>query len=102
MKWALLIPIKIYWFLIPETRRRICLYKESCSKYVYRNTNANGIIFGLKCLLHRVKRCNSQHEIIFLPEENTHIIRLKTGEFLQNGEINEFLISESSLVNAKL
>lgn len=92
MKWLLLAVIKLYWFFIPEKKRRACLYKESCSKYVYRNTLECGLVKGLKCLLHRFKTCNPHHEVIYLATDNTYVIRLKTGEFLQEDDCNNSLL----------
>jgi uncharacterized protein len=57
MKWILLILIKFYWRVFPEKRRRSCLFKETCSHYVYRHTDEGGFFKGVSALMQRVKKC---------------------------------------------
>ena len=54
--------IRIYWMLPPKHRRQ-CLFKETCSRYVYRVTTEKGFIDGLKALLSRYKTCRSSYAI---------------------------------------
>ncbi|MBN8784598.1 MAG: membrane protein insertion efficiency factor YidD [Terrimonas ferruginea] len=56
MKWLLLLSIRIYW-LIPARRRPRCLFKESCSRYVYRITLLHGYKCGINSLKLRRKQC---------------------------------------------
>lgn len=56
MKYLLLFAIKIYW-LTPETKRKKCIFCESCSKYVYRITCEFGFLKGLKILKKRMQQC---------------------------------------------
>lgn len=48
--------IRTYWFLIPANRRRRCLFKESCSRHVYRKTDA-GFFAALTALTYRFGAC---------------------------------------------
>ena len=66
MRIILLIIIRSYWFLIPKSKRRRCLFKLSCSNYVFRKTKKEGFIEGLKALRFRVDNCNSNYCIIEL------------------------------------
>ena len=63
MKWALLIVIKLYWFVFPTNKRRTCLFKETCSHYVYRHTNEEGFYEGLKKLKMRLKQCKKGYQL---------------------------------------
>ncbi|MCC6372969.1 MAG: membrane protein insertion efficiency factor YidD [Bacteroidia bacterium] len=36
MKFVFLNIIKLYWLIVPAHKRRPCVFKESCSKYVFR------------------------------------------------------------------
>lgn len=56
MKWLLLLGIRVYW-LIPARSRRSCLFKESCSRYVYRITLLHGYKSGINSLRLRRKQC---------------------------------------------
>ena len=57
MIWLITIPIKIYWKLMPENKRRKCIYKESCSNFVFRISKQQGLLSGIKALVLRYKTC---------------------------------------------
>ncbi len=56
MRYLLLFAIRLYW-LVPQKNRRRCLFKETCSKYVYRITRQQGLTEGIKALKDRHKKC---------------------------------------------
>lgn len=60
----LLFFIKMYWFLIPANKRKKCLFKKSCSHYVFDITKEDGITKGLKALNFRFKHCRPDYYII--------------------------------------
>lgn len=57
MKYILLFIIRIYWSIIPASKRKMCIFKESCSNYVLRITKEEGFISGVKAFLFRNKHC---------------------------------------------
>lgn len=59
-----MLSIKLYWILIPKSKRRCCLFQESCSNYVYRITNEKGTLKGMKAFLFRYKFCRPGNQII--------------------------------------
>lgn len=63
MRFALLIPIRFYWWLIPATKRNNCLFRESCSRSVYRITKEKGFTAGCRALILRFKRCRPGYTI---------------------------------------
>lgn len=63
MKYFLLFFIRVYW-IIPKKSRNKCLFKRSCSHFVYETTNDKGLILGLKALIFRYKNCRPQHSLI--------------------------------------
>jgi len=87
MKYLLKALIKLYWLVIPESKRRNCIYRVSCSRQVYKITNEYGFIKGIKELSHRFKTCRPNHEIIKVDKENVLFIKLKDGTFLKEDEI---------------
>jgi len=101
MKYVLLFLIRLYWQVVPEKKRNRCLYKTSCSRYVYDVTLKQDIVDGVKALMVRVRTCNRHHEVVYLKEENVFVIRLKDGTMLQHAEISERIVSEY-MVNVKL
>ncbi|WP_052461015.1 membrane protein insertion efficiency factor YidD [Psychroserpens mesophilus] len=57
MKYILLVIIKSYWHLIPAKKRTLCIYKESCSHYVFDKTKTEGFSSGLRALWFRYQNC---------------------------------------------
>ncbi|WP_426479975.1 membrane protein insertion efficiency factor YidD [Chryseobacterium sp. CBSDS_008] len=45
----------MYWKAIPPAKRRKCIFRTSCSQYVYEKTIHNGFISGLKAFNYRFK-----------------------------------------------
>ena len=73
MKYLLIILIKIYW-LIPKQHRKSCVFKESCSKFVYRNTLKFGLRKGLKCLIKRMRTCKPNYTLYKTEDGNEYVI----------------------------
>ncbi len=63
MKYVLLFLIKLYQEFYPKKYRGKCLYKESCSNFVYRITNDKGLFAGIKALHFRFKNCKPNYFI---------------------------------------
>ncbi|MBN4046956.1 membrane protein insertion efficiency factor YidD [bacterium AH-315-P13] len=63
MKHFLIILIKIYQAFFPKKFRGRCLFKESCSNYVLRQTSDNGFYKGIYALLFRYKNCRPNYII---------------------------------------
>ena len=89
MKILLLIVIKIYWKIIPKSRRRSCLFAESCSRYVYRITNDNGFWAGLKAFKTRYRKCKPGYKIGYNSLDGTTELHLIDGTILKHQEISE-------------
>ena len=94
MKYLLLFTIRIYWIIIPVSKRKICLFKESCSKYVYGITEDKGFIAGLNALRQRMCVCNSKY-MIYKKNENFEM-HLTDGSVLQRHEISLRLLPPHS------
>ena len=63
MKFTFLFLIKLYWKVIPERKRRNCLFKETCSHYVYRTTVEDGFFEGVGALRQRIKKCRKGFQL---------------------------------------
>jgi uncharacterized protein len=92
MRHLLLIVIRVYWFSIPEHRRRPCLFKESCSHHVYRITSENGIIDGLKALKKRFRQCRPGYTLYKIETEDSFELRFKDGGVIRNDQISKSLL----------
>ena len=49
--------IRLYWRMVPEHRRPDCLFRVTCSQYVYDVTKEFGFISGVKALYTRWRTC---------------------------------------------
>jgi putative component of membrane protein insertase Oxa1/YidC/SpoIIIJ protein YidD len=91
MKYVLLIIIWIYWRIIPEKKRRRCLFKESCSCFVYRITATKGAKEGILALNERFHQCRSGYKL--LQSKNNIELHLKDGTVIKGDEISQNLTS---------
>ncbi len=92
MKSIVLIFIKIYWLSVPENRRRKCLFKKSCSHYVYEQTETKGLKAGLRALHFRVRNCNKHYQIIEVNGEK--ILITKTNKVYPEKELSEYILKK--------
>ena len=63
MRHILLYAIRLYWQVWPESRRRCCLFRETCSRHVYRVTVESGFSAGLRALFRRFRACRSGYSV---------------------------------------
>lgn len=56
MRYLLLLAIRIYW-VIPTELHSKCIFKETCSHYVYRIAKQQGFIAGINALKERNELC---------------------------------------------
>lgn len=75
---------------MPESKRNVCLFSESCSNHIYRITNENGFVKGITALRKRIIKCRPQYEL--LKVDNTFILRLQDGSVINENEISQFLL----------
>lgn len=94
MKNLFLILLKIYQLFVPKRFRRKCLFKESCSNYVFRITKENGFNTGIDALKFRIRNCNRNYSIV----ENKSSFLLITAQY---EVIEEEFISEQIIKNEK-
>lgn len=85
MKWAFLIAIKLYWMAFSEKKNAKCLFKETCSHFVYRQTEEGGFLKGVEALWHRFKKCRKGYQLY--SGLNGFEIELADGSIIPEGEI---------------
>lgn len=86
MRYLFLLSIRIYW-LIPVKNRRVCIFKESCSRYVYRITCKYGFIKGLSAFKERKQQCKPGYYAI-----NNEEIRLADKSIVERSKLRECLL----------
>jgi uncharacterized protein len=67
MKYSILLMIRLYWFFKPKNSKPKCIFRTSCSHYVYEITQKQGFLKGLKSLLFRFRNCRYGFEIFENP-----------------------------------
>jgi uncharacterized protein len=62
MKVLLQILIRLYW-LVPKQWRRRCVFKESCSAYIFRIASQEGFLKALKAFKERRHQCRPNYSL---------------------------------------
>lgn len=92
MKYFILLIIRLYWILIPQSKRRKCIFKKSCSNYVFEITQKEGFIKGLKAFQFRYKNCRGNFSIFQNPIDNEIQMILPSQLVIGKEEIADRLI----------
>lgn len=71
---------------MPKKNRRVCIFKESCSKYVFRITNRWGFKKGILALKKRRRICRNGY--YFINDQKVRLIdnTIVLASCLSNGE----------------
>lgn len=94
MKRLLLLVIKLYWAMVPARKRRTCIFRTSCSRYVYEVTGKEGLFQGLKALLFRFQNCRAGYHVFEHSADGTKVMLLPGGGMVPENEMAErFTIS---------
>lgn len=92
MKHLILFAIKMYWNIIPPSKRKKCIFKKSCSNYVFEVTQKKGFINGLKAFQFRYENCRGNFAIFQNPIDNKIQMVLPSQLIIDNDEIADRLI----------
>lgn len=95
MKNILLLIIKIYWIVIPANKRRTCLFKQSCSNYVFSNTKQFGLIKGLQSLRYRMNTCREGSALFVNPLTGKIQMILPNNEVVDQDNISDAILSQA-------
>jgi uncharacterized protein len=82
--------IRIYWEHLPSSWHRQCLFRVSCSKYIYNITNEFGIIEGIKAFKERWIKCRGGYRIEI--RNNDIKIRFANGEVADTDNIADYVL----------
>jgi len=84
--------IRLYQTFIPKRFRGKCLFKESCSNYVYRITKEDGLKAGIVAFRFRFHNCRPDYSLF---ENGKEILLITvTGEVIEECFIDEKLLSQ--------
>ncbi|PTS87606.1 membrane protein insertion efficiency factor YidD [Flavobacterium sp. HMWF030] len=93
MKHLILFAIKMYWEILPPSKRRKCIFKKSCSNYVFETTQKEGFVKGLKAFQFRYKNCRGNFAIFQNPINNKIQMILPSQIIIEKEDIAERLIN---------
>ena len=92
MRWLILFPIYVYWYAWPPfLKKRSCLFKESCSQFVFRVTKESGFVAGYKAMIWRYRNCRPGYRIVSNAEGKFEM-RLVTGNMVPESEIADAIL----------
>jgi uncharacterized protein len=91
MSLLLLAVIQLYWRVWPRRWRRRCLFRESCSRYVYRITRREGFVAGVAALRGRVRACRPGYTAHF-SERGVELSGLD-GTVVQEPDVSESIVA---------
>ncbi|GAA3521026.1 hypothetical protein GCM10022393_39200 [Aquimarina addita] len=98
MKIILLLIIKLYWHIIPASKRRRCIFRKSCSNYVYEHTINEGFKAGIRAFNFRYQNCRGTYEVFKNPLINELQVKLPNQQIIDKEEIAKSLIDEITKV----
>lgn len=91
MKYLLLLAIRLYWAVIPPSKRKRCIFRESCSQYVWRIADSEGFIVGINAFLFRNKHCCPGYTIY--KYQGHYELKTVSGMILKEEDIAEWLLT---------
>lgn len=86
-KYFILSIIKTYWRFIPKHKRRPCIFIESCSNHVYRITESEGPIQGIKAFFKRYRQCRPGYRLGYNTSLLQEEVILKDGSIVNRDEL---------------
>lgn len=96
MRFLLLWVIRMYWKL-PLRCHDCCIFKESCSHYVYRITRQQGFLAGLQALKERVHECKPGY--VLYQYDGKVYMKLSNGKLIDEELIAPQLITSEPILN---
>jgi uncharacterized protein len=84
MRFLLLFCIRLYW-CIPAGKRRCCLFKENCSRYVYRVAKQEGFAKAIEVLRKRMRQCKTGYNC-FTTADGSEWVLLNDGAVVSKAD----------------
>jgi putative component of membrane protein insertase Oxa1/YidC/SpoIIIJ protein YidD len=92
MKLLILLTIRFYWFTKSKNSKPKCIFRKSCSHYVYEITQDQGLLKGLKAFVFRYENCRGYIQIFKNPINNKTNMLLSSRIIIEEDEIAERLL----------
>jgi putative component of membrane protein insertase Oxa1/YidC/SpoIIIJ protein YidD len=93
-RYLVFLAIRIYWLLIPSRWRRTCIFRQSCSQYVYHMTAQHGLLAGWRAFVQRWRTCRPHYHLE--RHDGNICIRLADGSLANAQELSDSVLSQYS------
>ena len=93
LKWLLMSAIICYWYIIPLKFRKTCLFRVSCSHYVFNSTRDFGFLHGVTAFKERWHKCRPGYKTELI--NNKLCLHLIDGSNIDSEDISESIIREN-------
>jgi putative component of membrane protein insertase Oxa1/YidC/SpoIIIJ protein YidD len=80
MRVLLFAVVRVYWAVWPRHLNRGCIYRETCSHYIYRVSRETGFLAGCRALLQRFQTCRPGYAVT--TEDGELGLMLRDGSFV--------------------
>ena len=100
LRRATLLIIQLYWKLVPEDRRRSCIFRLSCSHYVYEVVQSRGATQGLKAFVSRWRQCRPGYSVV--PNYQSLRVLLRDGSVADESDIAPAVLAPHQVAFADL
>jgi putative component of membrane protein insertase Oxa1/YidC/SpoIIIJ protein YidD len=95
MKWIILKCIELYWTFVPDSLKGVCLFRESCSRYVYRTLKDDGMEQVYRAFTYRLHVCRKPFSITRDQLAERTVMHLCNGDCVDEMSINPYLLTKS-------
>jgi len=90
LRCLLLFIIKLYWVIGSKAWPRECIFRVTCSNFVYKVTAQDGFVAGLNAFKMRWRACRPGYRMVWC--DGKMRILLADGSFAEFDEISEDII----------
>lgn len=84
--------VRLYWFSKSKNSNPKCIFRKSCSHYVYEITQKQGYLKGLKAFVFRYRNCRGYIQVFKNPISNKTNMLLSSRIIIEEDEIAERLL----------
>ena len=92
----LALAVRAYWIFWPKRWKKTCIYKESCSRYVYRLALETGTLAGLAGFFRRMRTCRTGYR--FVVAESVLFMEAADGTLIHRSDLSAALLEEAMIV----
>ena len=88
MKYPIIWVILFYQWIAPDSLRKRCIFKKSCSNYVLEGAREKGVLEALRRLRTRVQSCRPGYTQIDTSNDLV-LLRLADGSIMEGADLSD-------------